>query len=88
MLSSFNGKKIVLWLTENFDKNATNVKISNYSSTLTLPIVRYSSEQEFIFTTENGVLSKIMYSPNFYDFDSEQFHKVMLQEKLNGSYIV
>ena len=81
-------KKIVLWLTENFDKNATKVKISNYSSTLTLPIVRYSNEQEFIFTTENGVLSKIMYSPNFYDFDSEQFHKVMLQEKLNGSYIV
>ena len=88
MLSSFNGKKIVLWLTENFDKNVTKVKISNYSSTLTLPVVRYSNEQEFVFTTQGGVLSKMMYSPNFYDFDSEQFHKVMLQEKLNGSYIV
>ena len=29
--SSFNGKKIVLWLTENFDANVTKVKISNYS---------------------------------------------------------
>ena len=88
MLSSFNGKKIVIWLTENFNSNITKAKISNYNSILSLPIVRYSNEQEFVFTTESGVLSKIMYSPNFYDTDSEQYHKVMLQEKLDGSYIV
>ena len=88
MLSSFNGKKIVLWLAENFNSNITKAKISNYNSILSLPIVRYSNEQEFVFTTEGGVLSKIMYSSNFYDTDSEQYHKVMLQEKLNGSYIV
>ena len=88
MLSSFNGQKIVLWLTENFNSNITKVKISNYSAMLILPIVHYSNEQEFVFTTQDGVLSKIMFSPNFYDTDSEQYHKVMLQEKLNGSYIV
>ena len=44
--------------------------------------------QYFDFTSADGVLSKIMFSQNFYDFDSEQFHRVMLQEKLNGSYIV
>ena len=87
MLSSFNGKKIVLWLTENFNSNITKVKISNYSAILSLPIVRYTIEQEFVFTTEDGVLNKLMYSPNFYDTDSEQYHEVMLQEKLNGSYI-
>ena len=88
MLSSFNGKKIVIWLTENFTSNVTKVKISNYSSTLTIPAVQYNVNQRWKFTTEDGVLSKIMYSPNFYDTDSEQYHKVMLQEKLNGSYIV
>ena len=88
MLRSFNGKKIVIWLTENFNSNITKAKISNYNSILSLPIVRYTNEQEFVFTTEGGVLSKIMYSPNFYDTDSDQYHKVMLQEKLNGSYIV
>ena len=88
MPSSFNGKKIVLWLTENFDTNVTKVKISNYSSTITIPAVQYNVNQRWKFTTEDGVLKKLMYSPNFYDFDSEQFHKVMLQEKLNGSYIV
>ena len=86
MLSSFNGKKIVIWLAEDFSQNITKVKISNYSS-LSLPAVRYTNEQEFTFTTQDGVLSKIIYSPNFYDDDSEQYHKVMLQEKLNGSYI-
>ena len=85
---NFSGKKIVLWLTENFNSNITKVKISNYSAILSLQTVRYTREQVFEFSTKGGVLSKIMYSPNFYDTDSEQYHKVMLQEKLNGSYIV
>ena len=29
LLNRFNGKRIVLWLTENFDSNVTKVKISN-----------------------------------------------------------
>ena len=86
--SSFDGKKIVLWLTQNVDTIVTKVNISNYSSTLTLATANYTNNQYFDFTTEDGVLSKIMFSPNFYDFDSEQFHRVMLQEKLSGSYIL
>ena len=88
MPSSFNGRKIVIWLAENFSSNVTKVKISNYNSTITISAVRYTNEQEFEFTNEGGVLSKIMFSPNFYDTDSEQYHKVILQEKLSGSYIV
>ena len=56
MLSSFNGKIIVLWLTENVDTNVTKVKISNYSSTLTIPAVQYNVNQRWKFTTEDGVL--------------------------------
>ena len=88
MPSSYNGRKIVIWLAENFSSNVTKVKISNYSSTLTIPAVQYNVNQRWKFTTEDGELNRLMFSPNFYDFDSEQFHKVMLQEKLNGSYIV
>ena len=88
MPSSFNGKKIVLWLTENFDTNVSKASISNYSSKLTISAAQYSIRQFWKFTTEDGELDKLMFSPKFYDFDSEQFHKVMLQEKLNGSYIV
>ena len=86
--SDFNGKKIVIWLAEDFSQNITKVKISNYSAILSLQAVRYTNEQEFEFTTQDGILSKIMFSPNFYDTDSEQYHKVLLQEKLNGSYVI
>ena len=86
--NSFDGKKIVLWLSQSVDSIVTKANISNYSSTLTLNSAVYTTGQYFDFTTEDGVLSKIMFSPNFYDFDSEQFHRVMIQEKINGSYIL
>ena len=86
--STFDGKKIVLWLTQSVDSIVTKVNISNYSSTLTLNNANYTTDQDFDFTTDDGVLSKIMFSPNFYDFDSKQFHRVMIQEKINGSYIL
>ena len=88
ILSSFNGKKIVIWLVETFNNNITRAKISNYNALLSLQSVRYTNEQKFEFTTEDGVLSKIMFSPNFYNTDSEQYHKVLLQEKINGSYVI
>ena len=86
MPSYFSGKKIVLWLTES--TNVTKVSISNFSSTLTLTSSDNTNEQIFDFRIKDGVINKFMFSPNFYDFNSEQFHKIMIQEKLNGSYVV
>ena len=88
MPSSFNGKKIVLYIAESFSEGVTKVRISNYSGTITMSAVNYNRDQEFIFTTEDGVLSKILFSSNFYDIDSDQYHKVILQEKLDGAYIL
>ena len=88
MLNSFNGKIIVVWLAEDLSANVTKVSISNYSATLTIPAVNYNVNQRWKFTTEDGVLLRLMFSPKFYDTDSEQYHKVMLQEKLSGSYII
>ena len=86
--NGFNGKKIVLWLAHSVDTIVTKANLSNYSSTLTLDSANYVPDQDFDFTTEDGVLNKIMFSPNFYDFDSEAFKRIMIQEKLNGSYIL
>ena len=86
--SSFNGKKIVIYLSESFSTGVTKVKISDYSATITMSAVNYNNNQQFVFTNEDGVLSKILFSPKFYDTDSNQYHKVILQEKLDGSYIV
>ena len=86
--NSFNGKKIVLWLAHSVDTIVTKANLSNYSSTLTIDNANYVPNQNFDFTTEDGIMNKIMFSPNFYDFDSEPFKKIMIQEKINGSYIL
>ena len=88
MPSSFDGKKIVLWFTESVNSIVTKVNTSNYSSTLTLANSNYTTDQNFDFITDDGVLCKLMFSPNFYDFDSVQFHKILIQEKINGSYVI
>ena len=75
-------------MAESVNSIVTKVNISNYITTLTLANSNYTTDQYFDFITEDGVISKIMFSPNFYDFESEPFHRVMLQEKLNGSYIL
>ena len=86
--NSFNGKKIVLWLAHSVDTIVTKANLSNYSSTLTIDSANYVPNQNFDFITEDGIMNKIMFSPNFYDFDSEPFKRIMIQEKLNGSYIL
>ena len=86
--SSFNGKKIVLWLTESINDNITKVNISNYSADLDANIVRTSANLEFEFLCKESVIEKFMYSPNFYDIDSSVHHHILLQEKINGNYVL
>ena len=86
--NDFNGKKVVLWLAESISDHVTKVKISNYSSEIVANVVSHSSNQKFEFLNQDGVIEKFMYSPNFYDDDSIEYHKILLQEKLNGSYIL
>ena len=86
--NSFDGKKVVLYLAVDINANVTKIKISNYSSTITTSSANLSNKLKFEFLNEGGVLSKIMYSPNFYDTDSEEYHKIIVQKKLNGSYII
>ena len=86
--NDFNGKKVVLWLTESISDHVTKVKISNYSAEIVANVVSHSANQKFEFLNQDGVIEKFMYSPNFYDTDSVEYHKIILQEKINGSYIL
>ena len=85
--SDFNGKKVVLWITESISDHVTKVNISNYSAELIANVVSHSANQKFEFLNQDGVIEKFMYSPNFYDTGSVEHHTILLQEKLNGSYI-
>ena len=86
--NDFNGKKVVLWLAESINSHVTKVNISNYSAELIADVVSHSSNQKFEFLNQDGVIEKFMYSPNFYDTGSLEHHTILLQEKLNGSYIL
>ena len=84
--NSFNCKQVVFWLTKKGTDGISPVvktSISNYSSTLAS-----QSNYKFKIFSEDAVIHEVMYCPNFYDFDSEQYHKIMLQEKLKGSYML
>ena len=76
-------------MAENSGANVTKASISNYSSTLTQNSTTLSGvRNKFQLRTEDGLFYKFMYSKNFYDFAFEQYHRVLLQEKLNGAYVV
>ena len=91
LLNSFNGKRVVFWLTKKGTGGNLTVKasISNYSGTLTLSSA-LASQRNYTFriSSEDAVFHKVMYSPNFYDLDSHEFHTIVMQEKLNGSYVL
>ena len=85
--SSFDGKRIVLWLAESASNNITKVNISNSSSDLIINSVRRTSNSQFEFLHQEGIIEKFMFAPKFYDLRSLVHHEILLQEKLNGSTI-
>ena len=91
LLNSFNGKRVVFWLTkkgEGIDITA-KASITNHSAALTLSTTLTSqSNYTFRIFSEDTVIYRVMYTPNFHDFDSMEFHRIMVQEKLNGSYVL
>ena len=87
VLSSYSGKKVALWLTVSNNSNLTKLNLSNYPSNLVANISRNSVNNQFDLYFQDSVIEKFMYSPNFYDIDNKEFHAIMLQEKLNGTYI-
>ena len=76
-------------MAENSSANVIKASISNYSATFTQNSHTLNGVRNKIkLDTEDGMFYKFMYSSNFFDFDSEQYHRVLLQEKLNGAYVV
>lgn len=92
--SSMNSKRIVIWVTENSNTSIKKAAVSNYSATLTrysTPLSNQNQRVNFGFASDDGVLHRLMYSTNFYDIDSELYHRVLIQladlkEQLKNSH--
>lgn len=85
--NSFIDKTVILWLTADFNSNITKLSLSNYSQSITVNAVVYHANQKWEFLSKDAEIYKLMYSTNFYDINSDSFHKITLQEKLNGTHI-
>ena len=79
LLNSFNSKRVVLWLTKKGTGGNLAVKasVSNYSGTLTLSSA-LASQSTYTFRTfsDDAVIYRVMYTPNFHDLDSSQKEKI------------
>ena len=78
--NSFSSKRVVFWLTK-WGTGILTVKasISNYSSTLTqISCVAAQRNYTFKIFSEDAKIYKVMHTSNFYDFDSEQYHRIMV----------
>ena len=87
LLNSFNGKRVVFWRTKKGTGGDLTVKasVSNYSGTLTLSSA-LASQSNYTFRISSESIE--LCSPNFYDLDSHEIHTILVQEKLNGSYVL
>ena len=80
LLNSFNGKRVVFWLTKKGTGGDLAVKasVSNYSGTLTLSSTLASqSTYTFRIFSDDTVIYRVMYTPNFHDLDSSEFHRII-----------
>ena len=83
LLNSFNDERVVFWLTKKGTGGDLTGKasISNHSATLTLSSALASqSNYTFRISSEDAVIYKITYTPNFHDLDSREFHQIMLRK--------
>ena len=83
VLNSSNGKQVVFWLTKKGTGFILVVKasMSNHFATLMrLSNLAFQNNNKFQITSEDAVIHKVMYSPNFYDFDSMQYHKIKIKQ--------
>ena len=85
--SVFQNKQLFIWICFN-GSNLYKMALSNYSShvseTFSPPVNFQSNQLEIDF---DGIVNKIGLTDQFIDVNSLEHHRIMLEEKRNGSYL-
>ena len=86
--TDFQNKQTFVWICYDGSTNFHRFSLSNYSSpiqeTFNPPTNFQSNQLEIDF---DGYVKKVGLIDKFIDIDSLEFHKILLEEKRNGSYI-
>ena len=85
--SDFQNKQLFIWICFDGSQKLYKMALSNYSShiseTLNPPSTFLSRQFEIDY---DGFVNKIGFTDKFIDIDNMEFHRIMLEEKRNGSY--
>ena len=86
--SDFKNKQLCIWICYDATQRLYKMALSNYNAhinqTLSRPINFQSSQFEIDY---DGFVNKIGLVDKFIDVDSLEFHRILLEEKRNGSYL-
>ena len=86
--SDFQNKQLFVWICFDGTQNLYKIALSNYSShvseTFNPPVNFQSSQLEIDY---EAYVNKIGFTDRFIDIDDLEFHRIMLEEKRNGSYL-
>ena len=85
--SDFQNKQLFIWICFN-GSNLYKMALSSYSShvseTFSPPVKFQSNQLEIDF---DGIVNKIGLTNQFIDVNSLEHHRIMLEEKRNGSHL-
>ena len=85
--SDFQDKQLFIWICFDGSKNLYKMALSNYSlhvnETFNPPVNFQSNQLEIDY---EGFVNKIGFIDHFIDVNSLEHHRIMLEEKRNGSY--
>ena len=87
LTGDFKNKQIMLWICHNASRNLYKFGISNYSThvqqTINAPM---NFETKILRILYSGYVKKIGFAERFIDIDSLDRHRIMLEERREGSY--
>ena len=85
--NDFQNKQLFIWICFDGSQNLYKMALSNYSShiseTFNPPSTFLSRQFEIDY---DGFVNKIGFTDKFIDIDNMEFHRIMLEEKRNGSH--
>ena len=87
--SEYKNKQLCIWICYDAAQRLYKMALSNYNAhinkTISPPVTFQSNQLEIdyeVFVNKIGLVDK------FIDVDSLEFHRILLEEKRNGSYVV
>ena len=86
--SDFKNKQLCIWVCYNAASRLYKMALSNFSTHINYSLSRSINFQSNQFEIDYlGFVNKIGFVDKFIDIDSLDFHRILLEEKRNGTYL-